>query len=50
VTKCQAFGGDLAQPTNDIESDTLTNVLVNATTDPADTFWIGERTHTIETN
>ena len=42
ATKCQAAGGDLAQPTNDLESDTLTNVLVTAATDPTDSFWIGE--------
>ena len=34
------MGGDLAQPTNDLESDTLTDILVGANAGAS--YWIGE--------
>jgi hypothetical protein len=36
------MGSDLAQPTNDLETNTLTNVLAASSTDPNDSFWIGK--------
>jgi hypothetical protein len=42
AANCKAGGGDLAQPTNDLESDTLTSVLSSSATDPNDSFWIGQ--------
>ncbi len=38
---CQALKSELAQPTNDLESDTLTNVLATSSINPDDSFWIG---------
>jgi hypothetical protein len=42
MESCQSMGSDLAQPTNDLESNTLTNVLAASSTDPNDSFWIGK--------
>ncbi len=38
---CQALGGQLAQPTNELESNTLTELLTNRTNLTSNTFWIG---------
>ena len=40
---CQDLGGDIAQPTNKIDSNTLSIVLANFTANMTSTrFWIGK--------
>jgi hypothetical protein len=41
VTSCQSMGGDLAQPTNELESDNLLLAITNLTMDTSAEFWIG---------
>ncbi len=43
VTSCQSMGSDIAQPNNEIDSQTLSDVLANFTTNMTTTkFWIGK--------
>jgi len=41
VENCRALGGDLAQPMNDLESQTLSIILANFTNSTQGTYWIG---------
>ena len=41
LASCLALGGDLAQPMNDLESQTLSTILANFTNSTTGSFWIG---------
>jgi hypothetical protein len=41
LANCLAMGGDLAQPMNDLESQTLSIVLANFTNSTFGSYWIG---------
>ncbi len=44
AASCQSMGSDIAQPNNEIDSQTLADVLTNFTTNMTTTkFWIGEK-------
>jgi len=42
LEKCLAFGGDLAQPMNKLESQTLSIILRNFTNSTSGNYWIGK--------
>ena len=42
LANCLVLGGDLAQPMNDLESQTLSTVLTNFTTSTLGNYWIGK--------
>ncbi len=42
LENCLALGGDLAQPTNDLESQTLSIILTNITNSTIGSYWIGK--------
>jgi hypothetical protein len=42
LANCLALGGDLAQPMNDLESETLSIVLSNFTNSTLGSYWIGK--------
>lgn len=42
LANCLALGGDLAQPMNDLESQTLSIILANFTNSTNGNYWIGK--------
>jgi hypothetical protein len=42
LANCLALGGDLAQPLNDLESQTLSIILANFTNSTSGSYWIGK--------
>ena len=46
LANCLLLGGDLAQPMNDLESQTLSIILANFTNSTSGSYWIGTNFYT----
>jgi hypothetical protein len=42
VSKCRMMGADIAQPSNELETKSLSLILANYTKSNLTSFWIGE--------
>jgi hypothetical protein len=42
VASCQSMGGELAQPSNEVDSLTLLSAIANFSLDTTATYWIGD--------